>query len=250
MAVPFDMSGDLDLDALRKETSYMIRAGVHGLVVGGSTGEGHTLTKDELREACGAVKDTAKTQVGSEFPVLAGVITNSTREAVEYCIEAKKAGVDGLQVTPVPHYNFKPRIEGHIELFNAVGEACGLPIVIYNVVSTNKLDANDIQEISLHAKQIAGVKQSGLDIHTLGDVILAVGNRIAVLSALDDMLLPSLAIGSKGAISAMCAVLPELHVQLYNKWKQGRYEECLALHWKIFRVARTVVCPARWRIFR
>jgi len=240
MVTPFTESGDLDLEALKSETAYMVKVGVHGLVVGGSTGEGSTLTKDELKQACKTVKQTAQRLAGDRFPVLSGIITNSTREAIEYATEAKSAGVDGLQVTPIPGYIFKPRIEDQVRAFEEVGKAIGLPIVIYNVVPTNKMTASDLEKLT-SVKQVVGVKQSGADIHTLADVILALGDKISVLSAVDDMLLPSLVIGAHGSINAANTIYPDLCVQLYNLYRRGKIEECVSLHWKIFRMVRVTV---------
>ncbi len=240
MVTPFTKSGDLDLEALMEEASYMVKVGVHGLVIGGSTGEGHTLTKDELREACKTAKEITSRLVGGRFPVLAGVITSSTREAIEYALEAKRGGADGLQMTPIPQYIFKPKIEDHVRAFREVGESVGLPIVIYNVVPTNKLSAADLEEIS-EVKDVIGVKQSGVDIHALADVIQAVGDRLSVLTALDDMLLPSFVIGARGSICASNAVVPDLCVQLYNSFRRGDMLESVSLHWKILRIVRATV---------
>ena len=240
MVTPFKRSGDLDLVAAKNEASFIIRAGVSGLVVGGSTGEGYAMTPDELKAVCTTVKTTAKKLAGDEFPVLAGVISNSTREAIEYARAAKEAGADGIQMTPVPTYLYKPDIKDTVKAFKDVGEAVGLPIVIYNVVPTNKLSAADFEKIA-SVKQVVGVKQSGVDIHTLADVILAVGKRMAVFSALDDMLLPSLILGARGSISAACSILPDMCVELLKLYKQKKIEACLPLHWKILRVVRVTV---------
>ena len=80
MVTPFDANEDIDERALRADVRYLIQeAGVHGLAVGGSTGEGHTLSTDELRHAVGA----AVQEAGGRVPVIAGIIVDSTRQAVE-----------------------------------------------------------------------------------------------------------------------------------------------------------------------
>jgi len=79
LVTPFTQDETVDEAALRADVRYMIeQAGVHGLVVGGSTGEGHTLTTDELRLVVGATVEEARGRV----PVLAGLIVDSTRHAV------------------------------------------------------------------------------------------------------------------------------------------------------------------------
>ncbi|MFN2154762.1 MAG: dihydrodipicolinate synthase family protein, partial [Anaerolineae bacterium] len=71
MVTPFDAEGEIDERALRADVRYLIeQAGVHGLAVGGSTGEGHTLTAGELRFLVGAAVEEARGRV----PVIAGII--------------------------------------------------------------------------------------------------------------------------------------------------------------------------------
>ena len=80
MATPFKADESIDEALLRAEVNYLISAaGVHGLAVGGSTGEGHTLTTDELRCVVGAAIDAAAGRV----PVIAGIIVDSTRQALD-----------------------------------------------------------------------------------------------------------------------------------------------------------------------
>src|SRR5262249_26808904 len=80
MTTPFRADDTLDEDALRAETRYRTGTGrVHGLAVGGSTGEGHAMTTAEVRRATAIVVDEARGRV----PVIAGVITDSTASAIE-----------------------------------------------------------------------------------------------------------------------------------------------------------------------
>ncbi|HEX6114798.1 MAG TPA: dihydrodipicolinate synthase family protein, partial [Geminicoccaceae bacterium] len=78
MTTPFDADGELEEGALRAQVRWLIAAGVHGLAAGGSTGEGQTLEADELRRLLGIVTDEAAGAV----PVIAGVIVDSTRDAI------------------------------------------------------------------------------------------------------------------------------------------------------------------------
>jgi dihydrodipicolinate synthase/N-acetylneuraminate lyase len=69
------------------------------------------MSAQELRDATSAVKSTVREIRGDGFPVPAGVIRNSTREAIEYASAAKEGGADGLQMTPFPVYLHRPYIE-------------------------------------------------------------------------------------------------------------------------------------------
>ena len=80
LTTPFDAGEDISEHILRAEVRHLIeRAGVYGLAVGGSTGEGHTLSLDELRLSVAAAVEEAAGRV----PVIAGIIVDSTRQAIE-----------------------------------------------------------------------------------------------------------------------------------------------------------------------
>lgn len=230
----------MDLESLRKEVEYFVASGVNGLVVGGSGGEGYSFKPEELGRAVKTVKDHATSLGGNEFPILAGVLSNSTQEAIELATAARKAGADGLQMTPIPVYLYKPSIEDTVQAFADVGEAVGLPIVIYNVIPTNKLSAADLGKI-VPVKKVVAIKQSGVDINLFADVVLAVGERFTIISALDDMLLPSFLLGAKAAICGASSMLPGLAVEMFKLCKQGKFTECLPIHWKILRVVRATM---------
>ena len=84
---PFDSNEELDEAALRRDVRFLIeKAGVHGLAVGGSTGEGHTLSTQELRTSVAAAIEEAHGRV----PIIAGIIADSTRQAIERFNQTRK----------------------------------------------------------------------------------------------------------------------------------------------------------------
>src|SRR5438067_2266237 len=101
MVTPFTADEELDEDALRAETRVMLEAGVHGVCVCGSTGEGHVLS---IEESC-RVTAIVREEVRGRVPVIAGIIRDSTRDVVRYGQALREVGADALQITPV-HYLF------------------------------------------------------------------------------------------------------------------------------------------------
>ena len=89
--VAFDRSGNLDIDACKPQFQWLKDCGCHGIAVGGSTGEGHTLNRDEFER----LVDVAVSEVGAAIPVIAGIIVNSTQEAIERGKLAKAVGACG-----------------------------------------------------------------------------------------------------------------------------------------------------------
>src|SRR5260370_854455 len=104
MVTPFDAEGKILEPAQRAETKYMVEeAGVHGLAVCGSTGEGHTLSTKETRQVTAWTVEEA----AGRIPVITGIIKNSTESAIECAKAVSDLDVAALQVTPV-HYLFRP----------------------------------------------------------------------------------------------------------------------------------------------
>ncbi len=198
LVTPFTADEEVDEAALRADVRYMIeQAGVHGLVVGGSTGEGHTLTTDELRQVVGATVEEARGRV----PVLAGLIVDSTRQAVERVRALADLNVAALQVTPV-HYLFRPSDDMMVRHFAAIAEAGRAPVMIYNVVPWSYCSPALLVRIMTEVDGVIGVKQSAGDLKLMADLLLMLEGRGLVMSAVDALLYPSFVLGAHGAIAA------------------------------------------------
>ncbi|RJS86408.1 dihydrodipicolinate synthase family protein [Candidatus Bathyarchaeota archaeon] len=235
MLTPFDDREEIDEEALRSEVRYLLEVGVHGLVVCGSTGEGYSMTPAEV----GRVTEIVRDEAGKDVPLITGVIANSANVAIALGLAAKAAGADGLMVTPV-HYVFKPTDEGNIDYYRRIADAVGLPIVIYNVIPWNTISVELAVRLVDEVDSIKGIKQSGGDIHGLADVIKALGHRIPIMSALDDVLLASFILGARGAIAAICTIAPELCLDLWEAAKDGDLKRGVELHRRLLPIWRAV----------
>lgn len=237
LVTPFTEEQELDEAALRAEIRFMLDAGVHGLTVCGSTGEGHTLSLEETVRISRIAVEEARGRV----PVITGIIRDSTRDVIRYGLALKATGIDGLQITPV-HYLFTPDDEGTYAYYEEIGREVGLPIVIYNVVPWNVIEPGLLLRLS-EIPQVIAVKQSGGDIHKLADLLLANDGRLTILSAVDDLLYPSFALGAQGAVAAICTVLPDLCVQLWDACQRGDHAAARALHERMLPVWRAMAAP-------
>ena len=133
LVTPF-RDGAVDEPALRALARWQIEKGTDGLVPCGTTGEGATLSAEELFRVVRACVEEARGRV----PVIAGCGSNDTRRTIENAQRVKEAGADyALVVTP--YYN-KPPPEGLFRHFEAVAKQGGLPLVMYNVPSRTSVD--------------------------------------------------------------------------------------------------------------
>ncbi len=227
LVTPFTDDQEIDEEATRREIEYMIEVGVHGIVLGGSSGEGEKLAVEEVCR----LAEIAVDQVGGRVPVIAGVIEDSTRAAIQRGKALKETGIDALQVTSV-HYLHWPDEAGTLRYFDEIGEAVELPIVLYNVVPWNMIEVPTIMKMADRGWVVA-VKQSGGDILKLADLmqrVHATGSGLRVMSAIDALLFSTFLMGSHGTIGFTASVLPRLTLALWNACQSGQIERAQELH--------------------
>ncbi len=244
LVTPFRSDGSIDEMAHRAEVRYMIeRAGVHGLAVCGSTGEGHTLTTDETRRILGWTVE----EVRGRVPVIAGIITDSTQSTIERAKALADLGVAALQVTPV-HYVFRPDDDSMLRHFGEIADKAGIPVIIYNVVPWSYLLPPLLVRIIREVEGVIGVKQSASDMKALADLLLlteeaGIRDRVRILSAVDALLYPSFRLGSDGAVAAILSAAPEACVALWNSVRAGDDVQALALHKNLLRLWNAIDAP-------
>ncbi|MDP6343283.1 MAG: dihydrodipicolinate synthase family protein [Alphaproteobacteria bacterium] len=228
MTTPFSRKGEVDEAAFRRQARFLIEAGVHGLAVGGSTGEGHTLSGKEARRLMRIALSEAKGQV----PVIAGIIVDSTRQAIERAEAVADLGPAALQITPV-HYLFRPDDEHMLTHFRTVGRATKTPILIYNVVPWSYLSPALLVRIVKAVPEVVGVKQSAGDMKLLADLLLTAPPAARIFSAVDALMYPSFALGSHGAIAAILTAAPAALVRLWDLVQAGEHQAARALHQRL-----------------
>ena len=221
---PFDKNEELDLNMTRKEIQYLLTTGIDGISTGGSTGEGVLLSNEEIRKIIEIIVEENKNKI----PIVAGIIRNSTREAIKTSLIAKEVGADALLITPVFYFGATP--EGNYEYYKLIAEKVGLPIIIYNVVPTNQITSEVMLKIS-EIEEVVGIKQVGIE--ELVAMVSACEDRIKVFSACDDMLYGTYVSGACGAISAMIAAVPDLCVQQWKAFKNGDQKTAIEIHKKL-----------------
>lgn len=234
LVTPFDEYGKIDEAALASEVDFQISCGARALCVGGSTGEGAGLKPEEVLNLCSMSVKYARDRV----PVIGGVIPDTTDEAVELGLSARKAGVKALQITP-PHYLFRPGAGELVSYYSRIKEATGIPIILYNVIPWSQVGAESTERL-IDAGAIDAVKQSGSNMHLIADLLYRVGGQIPILSAVDDLLYPSFVLGAQGAIAAIVSVLPKESVALYEAVQKGDNARALSLHGKLLVVWRAL----------
>ena len=228
VTMPFDDNGKIVYGAIKDQIDFMVGGGVRGVVVGGSTGEGHTLDRDELVSAI----RHAHQAVAGRVPLVAGLIVNSTQEAIERVRLLKDLDIAALQITPV-YYLFKPDADSTVEHFRRIYAETQIPILIYNVIPWNYLSVELMVRIMREVKGVVGMKQSSGDLKSVSDLLGAVGKTNLVLSGIDALLYPAFTLGAHGAITALTAAVPSLCVKLFDLVAAGDHKTALDLHTRL-----------------
>jgi 4-hydroxy-tetrahydrodipicolinate synthase len=226
---PFTREGNLDLKALRACVRFWLESRVSGLVPCGSNGEAPYLSRQERIKVIGTVMD----EVNGKIPVVAGTGSMSTRETITFTKDAKDLGVDAaLIVTP---FYFKPTNREMHEHYRTISETVDLPIVVYNVPKFTgfSLETAFIHQLASENEKIIGLKDSSGNIGAITEIIRLVGDKISVLAGTADVALPTFLLGGKGAVIAVANVFPKLCSQLYETFRNGKYEEAKMLQKRI-----------------
>lgn len=227
LTTPFAADESVDFDAFSQQIEWMLSEGAHGVVVGGSTGEGFALDEDELL----ALTRRALDVVGGRIPVMASIMADSTRAAVRRAKRLMELPLTGLQIAP-PHYIFSPGDDGLLEFYRRIGAETSLPIVIYNVISWANVSPPTAARIMDEVPNVKAVKQSDKDLGTFADLVLAVGPE-RVYGAIDGSLMSCYDLGVAGSIAAIASAAPGASVRLWEAVSSGRRGDALALNRKL-----------------
>ena len=230
IVTPF-RNGKVDEEKLRELVEFQISGGTDAIVPCGTTGESSTLDYEEHDR----VIEIVVQQVNKRVPVIAGTGSNSTAEAIEMSLHAKKLGADGcLLVTP--YYN-KPTQEGLYRHYMAIADAVAMPQVLYNVPGRTAVNLlpETVARLAEH-KNIVAIKEATGSLQQASEVLALAGDKIDVLSGDDFITFPMMACGAKGVISVTANIMPAEIAALVDAFNSGDLEKARQLHLKTLKI--------------
>ncbi|MBL7187412.1 MAG: 4-hydroxy-tetrahydrodipicolinate synthase [Phycisphaerae bacterium] len=236
LITPFQ-DGDIDFETLDELIEFQMENSIDGIVPVGTTGESPTLSHAEQKK----VMERVVSAVGGHAPVIVGAGSNSTAEAIELTVFAKKVGADAtLQVTP--YYN-KPMQAGFYEHFKAIAEAVDLPVVLYNIPGrcgagmTPETVARLAEVENIVAiKEATGSLDQASEIASLCD--------ITIISGDDSLTLPLASIGGKGVISVVANIVPADVKAMTDLILEGDLTSARQWHKKLFALCKSMLTLA------
>lgn len=216
LATPFQENGQLNLEAWEALIEDQIQEGVTGLVIGGTTGEGMTITDDEFETLLVRAVEVAN----GRAVIIAGTGSNNTAVSIEKTKRAAELGAEMAMVV-TPYYN-KSTQAGLIAHFTAIADASPIPLMLYNVPSRTgvALAPETVGELAEHPR-IAALKEASGDISVMAQMMAHIPEGFTVYCGNDDQILPYMAWGAQGVVSVLSNVYPGATVALADALLAG-----------------------------
>jgi 4-hydroxy-tetrahydrodipicolinate synthase len=218
--------GSLDPEANQKHHDFLIDAGVSGLFIMATTGEFmHMNLKDREQHAAETVQ-----HVAGRVPVIVGTGTTSTRETIRLSRHAQGVGADAVAIITPYFWTLSEReVIGHL---SAVANAVDIPILVYNFpeYSNYNISSETLVALVREHRNIAGVIDSIDRMEHLRQrvqVVKAVNEDFRILAGSDGHIINILALGGDGTVPPTANIAPERHVQIFNAYERGDYQQAL-----------------------
>lgn len=215
----------VDKEGMRRVVRYCLDAGVHGVVVLGSTGEFPAMTETMRQEAIEVTLDEVRGQV----PVLIGCGDTSTQKTITQVRAAARTKADAVLVA-LPYY-YPLDQAGVYRHYSLVADASELPVVVYNFPQMTKISIapDTLAKLASHPN-IIGVKDSAGDFVGMQRYLeVTAGSDFAVMSGNPALGLAAYLHGAKGGIYAGCSLVPKLCADVYKAFASGDLAEALRL---------------------
>src|SRR5215475_12238538 len=228
---PIDASGHIRERVLARLCDDLIKSGVHGLTPLGSTG-GFAYLNDEQRTA---VVRTTIEAAQKRVPVIAGVASTSTADAVAQARAYQKLGAAGILAILEAYF---PLPDAQVEAyFRAIADAVEIPVVIYTnpQFQRSDLSLDVIARLAEHPR-IGTIKDASTNTGRLLSIMNRCGDAIKVFSASAHIPAAVMLIGGVGWMAGPACIIPEQSVALYNLCKRQRWDEAMELQRKLWRI--------------
>jgi 4-hydroxy-tetrahydrodipicolinate synthase len=221
---PLDDAGEVKADVLARLCDDLVKAGVHGLTPLGSTGEFAYLNRGQRRRVVEVVIEA----VAGRVPVVAGVASTTTADAVVQAREYEALGCDGILAILEAYFPIGD--DGVYAYFKAIGEAVGLPVVLYTNPSFQRSDLSlpVIEKLS-RVPNIGYIKDASVNTGRLLSIINRVEGRMQVFAASSHVPACVMLLGGVGWMAGPACVAPRQSVSLYELCRRGDWAAAMRL---------------------
>lgn len=235
MITPFTEDGAVDYEAAVALAKHLIEHGSEGILVGGTTGEGATMSAEEKLKLYSAVVDAVGSRAeGKKVPVMGNVGGIDTLASIAFMKEAEKTGIDSV-LAIVPFY-VKPTQEGMFQHFKAIADATTLPVILYNVPGRTNVSIQPatVKRLVDACPNIAGIKDATGNWDQVTQEKILLPEDFLVYSGDDSYTYPIVSAGGAGVISVSSHIIGDDMLALVKAAQEGDYKKAFELHKKTY----------------
>jgi len=226
---PIDASGEVKAEVLERLCDDLIQAGVHGLTPLGSTGEFAYLSWTQRRRIVEIVLGAARGRV----PVVAGVASTTTGDAVSQAREFERLGCSGILAILEAYFPIPD--EGVFAYFREIAAAVSIPLVLYTNPNFQRSDLSlPVLERLSRIPNIGYIKDASSNTGRLLSILNRMGERMKVFSASAHIPACVMLIGGVGWMAGPACVAPRQSVELYELCRRGSWDAAMHLQRRLW----------------
>jgi 4-hydroxy-tetrahydrodipicolinate synthase len=218
LVTPMFQDRSIDWKALKGLINHVSQGGVDYLVVQGTTGESATTTSDEKKK----IIETIKESNAYQLPIVYGIGGNDTESLLTQIKNTSFDGIDAI-LSVAPYYN-KPSSRGVKDHFNAIADACPVPVILYNIPGRTGINVSPETVLALaeHAN-IIGIKEASCIIEQCIEIAFHKPNDFLLISGDDVQAVPIISIGGVGVMSVIANALPNKFSEMIHHALKGDF---------------------------
>ncbi len=211
VVTPFTQDGVIQIDTLGKVIDTLVEQGVHGLIIGGTTGEYYALSRDERKQVLDFVAGHAKGRI----PIMAGINATTTEESLELGQHARAAGFDAILVA-APYY-CQPTQEELLKHVQRIDDALDMPIMLYNFPDrTGTPMSFEFIEALRERPNFQAIKESTGSVERMHALANEFSDQLQLSCGMDDQVLEFFVWGARSWVGGASNFLAPEHVALYQ----------------------------------
>lgn len=220
----YDDQGNISAERIQTLSNYLHEKGVHGVYVGGSSGECIYQNVEERKEVLRYVADALK----GKMTLIAHVGAPSTRDSIELAKFAEELGYDALSAIPPIYFKLPDRAV--YQYWMDIIDSTSLPFIIYNIPQTTGYTLSPaLFDRMLENEKVIGVKNSSMPTMDIERFKRVGGERVIVFNGPDEQFVAGRIMGADGGIGGTYASMPELFLKADEYVRTGRFEEARAI---------------------
>ncbi|MCL9968560.1 4-hydroxy-tetrahydrodipicolinate synthase [Aquirufa antheringensis] len=218
LVTPMNEDRSINWVGLTKLIQHVSNGGVDYLVVQGTTGESATTTSDEKKQIVSTIQE-ANTK---NLPIVYGLGGNNTDSLINQIKQTSFEGIDAI-LSVCPYYN-KPSARGVIAHYEAVADACPVPVIMYNIPGRTgiNMSAETVLKLSEH-QNIIGIKEASCIIEQCMEIVYHKSDDFLLISGDDVQAVPIISIGGVGVMSVIANAFPQQFTTMIHHALAGDY---------------------------